>query len=313
MPNKDYYSILGVNKGATEKELRQAYRRLARKHHPDVNPGDKAADAKFKEINEAYEVLSDADKRKKYDRYGDKWQYADQFEAQRQGSARFDFGGNNFDLSDLVGNIFRSGSSRQPGYARRPRPREYAAEVSLEEAFRGTTRLIDVGRAEICDTCNGDGRIAGAVCHVCGGDGLVERAQRLEVKIPAGVRDGSRIRVASSGGEVYLRASVQPHGRFERKGDDLYTDVSVPMTDAILGGEVGVPTLAGKQVMLKVAPLTQNGRLIRLTGLGMPHMEGSGKGHLYARVKIVLPETLSDRERELFEELRSLQQEKVGT
>ncbi len=336
MAAQDYYSILGVKRGASDKEIRHAYRRLARKHHPDVNPGDKAAEARFKEINGAYEVLSDPEKRKKYDKYGDKWQYADQIEEmqRRSGGARwfrFEPGGaagagGTFDMSDLFGegadlgsvfgNIFRGfGGARRRAPAR-PRDIEHRVEVTLEEAYRGSTRTLQMESQEPCRTCGGTGQVTGAVCHVCRGSGTTVRPRRLEVKIPAGVRQGSRVRIAGEGapgssggrkGDLYLLISVRPHDRFERRGDDLYTDVEVPLTDAVLGGEVEVPTMKGK-VMLKVPPLTQNGKAFRLTGQGMPHLGKDGKGDLFARAKVRLPEKLSDGEKKLFEELRSLEQ-----
>lgn len=317
---RNYYDILGVPRTASEKEIRKAYRRLARKHHPDVNPGDKAAEARFKEINAAYEVLSDGEKRRKYDRYGDKWQYADQFEqARRQSAGRwsfgpggtFDFGDVNLggDLGDLLGGIFRGFGGRSG--RRRGRDVQQPVEVTLEEAYHGTSRVLQMEREEPCATCHGQGQVAGAICHVCRGAGATVKPRRLEVKIPPGVRDGSRVRVAGEGGagpagtgDLYMVVSVRRHERFERRGDDLHTEVDVPLTDAVLGGEVPVPTLTSR-VMLKVPPLTQNGRSFRLGGLGMPHLSGSGKGDLYARVKVKLPDQLSDREKKLFEELRA--------
>jgi DnaJ-class molecular chaperone len=189
-------------------------------------------------------------------------------------------------------------------------------EVTLEEAYHGTARVLQMEREEPCATCGGQGQVAGAICHVCRGAGAIVKPRRLEVKIPPGVRDGSRVRVAGEGGvgpagtgDLHLVVSVRPHERFERRGDDLYTDVDVPLTDAVLGGEVQVPTMTSR-VMLKVPPLTQNGRNIRLSGLGMPRLGGNGKGALYARVKVALPQELSPEERELFEKLRAMQ--KVG-
>jgi DnaJ-class molecular chaperone len=324
MATQDFYSTLGVSKGSSEKEIRQAYRRLARKHHPDVNAGDKGAEARFKQINAAYEVLSDAEKRRKYDRYGDKWQYADQIEEMqgRPGSRTFRFGdgGISFDLGDLsgvgdrggVGSIFESFFSG----ARRRRPRrgsnvEQRVEVTLDEAFHGATRTLELVTQERCATCGGTGQIAGAVCHLCQGSAVTTKPRRLEVKIPPGVDNGSRVRIAGEGqagaggprGDLYLIVSVQKDPRFERKGSDLYVNVDVPLTDAVLGAEVEVPTITGK-VALKVPPLTQNAKAFRLANLGMPRLKGQGRGHLYARVRVMLPEKLDDRERELFEQLR---------
>jgi len=322
---RDYYQVLGVPHNASDKDIRKAYRRLARKHHPDVNPGDKSAEARFKEINAAYEVLSDTDKRRKYDRYGDQWQYADQIDqAQSQSAGRWSFGrGGTFDpgdinlsgdLGDLFQGIFR-GFGRRPG-RQRGRDLQQPVEVTLEEAYHGTARVLQMEREEPCATCGGQGQVAGAICHVCRGAGAIAKPRRLEVKIPPGVREGSRVRVAGEGGvgpagagDLYLVVSVRPHDRFERRGDDLYTEVEVPLTDAVLGGEVQVPTMTSR-VMLKVPPLTQNGRSFRLNGLGMPRLGGNGKGDLYARVKVALPQELSPEQRELFEKLRAIQ--KVG-
>jgi DnaJ-class molecular chaperone len=319
---RSYYDILGVVRNASDKDIRKAYRRLARQHHPDVNPGDKAAEARFKEINAAYEVLSDPQKRRKYDRYGDQWQYADQFEeAQRQSAGRWSFGrGGGFDpgdmnlggdLGDLFQGIFR-GFGRRPG-RQRGRDVQQPVEVTLEEAYHGTARVLQMEREEPCATCGGQGQVAGAICHVCRGAGAIVKPRRLEVKIPPGVREGSRVRVASEGGvgpagtgDLYLVVSVRPHERFERRGDDLHTEVEVPLTDAVLGGEVQVPTMTSR-VMLKVPPLTQNGRNFRLRGLGMPRLGGNGKGDLYARAKVVLPQDLSPEQRELFEKLKAMQ------
>ena len=326
MAGKDYYATLGVKRGASEKEMRQAYRRLARKLHPDVNPGDKVAEERFKEINAAYEVLSDADKRHKYDLYGDQWQYADQIEeAQRQGGQQWSrrsgpsAGFQQFDLGDLgdLGEAFGGLFGRGRARSRRGEDVQHATKVTLEEAYHGTTRVLQLQTEEPCATCGGSGRLVGAVCHVCQGAGVFLRPKRLEVKIPAGVSDGSRVRVAGEGrpgrdgrrGDLYLVISVRPHGRFQRKGDDLHTEVEVPLLDALLGGEVEVPTLKGKAV-LKIPSPTQNGRVFRLAGMGMPKLGASGQGDLFVRVKVALPTELSPQERELLEKLKTMQ--KVG-
>ena len=324
MASKDYYAVLGVPKGASQKDIRQAYRRLARQYHPDVNPSDKASEAKFKQINNAYEVLSDAEKRRKYDRYGDQWQHADQIEEMQRRAGGRAFrpgdGGVAFEVGDLSGQglgdlgsvfetFFGGGRQRTP---RRPRNIEQPVEVTLEEAFHGTARTLQLAAEEPCATCHGEGRIAGAICHVCQGSGAVARARRLEVKIPAGVDTGARVRIAGEGqpgasgarGDLHLVVSVRRDPRFERKGSDLHTDVEAPLTVAVLGGEVEVPTLTGK-VALKVPPLTQNGNVFRLAGLGMPSLKGAGRGSLYARLRVKLPDKLDDTERKLFEELRA--------
>jgi molecular chaperone DnaJ len=325
---KSYYDVLGVKRDASEKEVRAAYRKLARKHHPDVNPGDKAAEARFKEINSAYEVLSDQEKRRKYDKYGDRWEYADQIEqAQRArgGNVRFTSGNGGFqeftinDLGDIEGmgdlggvfsQLFRRGGGARTAAPARGADIQQAVEVTLEEAYHGTARTIEMLTAEPCSTCGGSGEIAGAVCHTCRGAGAVQRPRRIEVKIPAGVATGSKVRVAGEGqegrggkkGDVILNVGVRPHQRFERRGDDLHEEVDVPLTAAVLGGEAEVPTIAAK-VMLKVPPLTQNGRVFKLAGLGMPRLHKQGKGDLYARVRVKVPEQLSDEQRTLFEQL----------
>ncbi len=297
MVGKDYYSILGVNRDANEREMKQAYRRLARRYHPDVNPGDKSAEAKFKEINEAYEVLSDKEKRQKYDQFGDQWQYAEQFaKAGWQQAPSWDFspggGSTTFhfvqgDLDSIFDDLLQGGGAktvRQRVHPKRGQNIEHPVEVTLEEAYHGTKRIVSLGSGE-----------------------------QLEVKIPPGVKDGSRVRVAGKGmpdsgrtrGNLYLITSVKPHPLFERRGDDLHVEVAVPLTVAVLGGEVQVPTPKGKLV-LKIPPETQNGYAFRLTGQGMPHLGNSSHGNLLAKVKVVLPTNLSPQEKELFKQFSQL-------
>ena len=296
----DYYDILGVTRSADEKEIRQAYRRLARQHHPDVNPGDEEAAERFKTINAAYEVLSDADKREKYDRYGDRWEQAEHFEQQGGGDFSQFFHGGNFGghgpagftfstggatLSDLLGGLGGFGSDLGGGRGERfrSRPADVPVEITLEEADHGTTRLVNLP----------DGR-------------------RLEVKIPAGIADGGRVHISagngaagnSAGGEFNLLVTVLPHGRFERKGDDLTTTVDVPLLDAVLGGKATVKTLRG-QIELTLPPETQNGRRFRLAGQGMAKLnDPESRGNLYAEINVSLPTNLTDEQRHLFEQLR---------
>jgi molecular chaperone DnaJ len=290
MAGKDYYQILGVSRNASEKEIKQAYRRLARKHHPDLNPNDKSAEARFKEINAAYEVLSNPEKRKKYDQFGEQWEYADQFaKAGGQERVRWGFGkgGATFEYGDLseFGNIFSSlfGDSGMGSRMRRGPQRgqdiESLIEVSLEEAYHGSKRIIQFQTAEPCTACGGTGRVGNRVCTICNGTGGKVIPKRLEVKIPAGVRDGSRIRIAG--------------------------EVSVPLATAMLGGEVGLPTLNGN-LSLKIPAETQNGKVFRLAGKGMPKLGNSDYGSMFAKVKVVLPTNLTEEERKLFEKLRSL-------
>ena len=323
MAGKDYYSILGVNRDASEREIKQAYRKLARKYHPDVNPGDKSAEARFKQINEAYEVLSDKEKRQKYDQFGDQWQYADQFAQagwqqapfrnfSQGGTTRVHFGEG--DLGSLFDDLLQGfRSSRRQARPRRGQDIEHPVEVTLEEAYHGTTRTLSLGVEEPCSACRGTGRIQNLPCSVCRGSGVVSRVKRIEVKIPPGVRDGSRVRIAGKGrpgyggtsGDLYLVVSVKPHRLFQRTGDDLYVEAQVPLTVAMLGGEIQVPTLKGK-LALKIPPETQNGRAFRLAGQGIPHLGNSSRGDLLAKVNIVLPTNLSAKEKELFKQLKEL-------
>ncbi|MFN7917053.1 MAG: DnaJ C-terminal domain-containing protein [Vicinamibacterales bacterium] len=330
MEFKDYYSTLGVQKGATEKEIKQAFRKLARKYHPDVNPGDKAAEAKFKEINEANEVLSDPDKRRKYDELGANWRAYEQAGpagagnpfsqgawnvnfggGQRPGGGgsyrtvtpdemneMFGEGGNPF--SDFFQTFFGgSAGSQQEDTGRRGRGRgrgakagrdvEQEMELSLENAFHGTELHLSVKH---------DGH-----------------ARTVKVRIPAGVGDGSRVRIAGEGeigsgggksGDLYLRIRLAPHAKFERKGRDLYTRVHVPLTTAVLGGEAEVTTLAGKTLRLKVPATTQNGQTFRLKGHGMPATNRPESGDLYATVEVQLPKSLTPDQRRHYEALAEI-------
>jgi DnaJ-class molecular chaperone len=319
MEFKDYYSTLGVSKTATDKELKQAFRKLARKYHPDVNPGDKKAESQFKEINEAYEVLGDPSKRKKYDELGANWRMYEQTEAQRgpnpfaggggQGGFRTmtpeemeELFGDQNPFSDFFTTFFGGqphggggfgGESRRTargGARSRTRPGrdvEHEIELTLEEAYHGTTRRLSLKH---------DGH-----------------ARTVDVRIPAGVGDGSRVRVSGEGeqgvggaaaGNLYLRVRLAPHPLFERKGRDLYVTVTLPVHTAVLGGEAEVPTLTGKTVRLRIPQATQNSQVFRLKGYGMPAIgKPDDKGDLYARVEVQLPTELSDAEREHWEAL----------
>jgi DnaJ-class molecular chaperone len=332
MEYKDYYKILGVERGASADDIKKAFRKLARKYHPDVNPGDKKSEAKFKEINEAYEVLSDPEKRKRYDTLGPNWQ--EQFGPSANGAWRtYNFGGRaanqgfDFDptgsgFSDFFEMLFgRAGMARggtggagmRSDFRRRAGDDiEQPVEITFQEAYTGATRTFNIQSSEVCPSCQGTGELNNRLCSTCGGSGAVPRNKRIQVKIPAGVDNGSKIRVAGEGqpgigggprGDLYLVISVKPDAVFERKGDDLYEDVDVELVTAMLGGEVPVPLPDGKKLLLTIPPETQNGRVFRLAGKGMPRLRGEGSGNLYARVRVVLPTHLTAKERALFEEL----------
>jgi curved DNA-binding protein len=329
MEFKDYYQTLGVAKTASDKELKQAYRKLARKHHPDVNPGDKSAEARFKEINEAYEVLGDPEKRKKYDELGANWRMYEQAQQQGQGfPGGSPFGGpggawninmggpgggyrtmTEEEMHDLFGNedpfsdFFKTffgggGATREGGRARQGRtPRtqkgrdiEHEVELTLEEAYHGATRRISIKQ---------------------GG-----HARSVDVRIPVGVKDGSRVRAAGEGesganggasGDLYLRVRIKPHPVFERKGTDLHAKVAVPVTTAVLGGEAQVPTITGS-VRLKIPETTQSGQVFRLKGHGMPSVgKPDDRGDLYATVEVQLPRSLTKEQRQHYETLAKLE------
>lgn len=318
---KDYYDVLGLGKTASDKEIKAAFRKLARKYHPDVNPGNKSAEEKFKEINQAYEVLSDPEKRRKYDQYGEHWEHADRFAGANASGGRqtppgYDFSGFNFGnegFSDIFDQILHR---RQGGRGRRATGHdlEQPVEVTLEEAMGGTSRLLNLQSQESCPTCGGTGQLQKAVCPTCQGVGSLPHTKQLEVRLPAGMRTGSRIRMAGQGGtgpgggppgDLYLVVTVHPHPQFERQDDDLLTAVPVPLPTAVLGGTVTVSTLKGR-LELKIPPETQNGRVFKLAGQGLPHLGKSGRGDLMAKVSVILPIKLSSEERALFEKLREM-------
>ena len=307
MASKDFYQTLGISRTASDKDIKQAYRKLARKYHPDVNPGNKSAEEKFKEINNAYEVLSDPEKRKKYDQFGDKWQYADQFAGAQGnpfgGASGFrNAGGNNssyqyVDMSDMgdLGELLKGFTGGFGGRGRTSRPKQgrdidTSTDITLEEAYNGTTRLIQ-------DTSG----------------------HRIEVKIPAGVKNGQRIKVAGKGepglasgpsGDLYLAVSILEHPVFHLTGNDIHVEIPVPLADAILGGEASVPTPKGKNLALKIPAETQNGKVFRLAGQGMPEIGKDARGDLFAKVKVILPENLTEREKELFKQLKEARQKR---
>lgn len=332
MDFKDYYGTLGVAKTATDKEIKQAFRKLARKHHPDVNPGDKSAETRFKEINEANEVLGDPAKRKKYDELGANWRMYEQAGAPggpgagpQGGGWDVHFGGGPgagpggfrtmseeemrgmFGDADPFSDFFHAFFGGSPGPmsehtgrrgrgarargSREGRDVEQEIMLGLDDAYHGAMRRLSLKH---------DGE-----------------ARTVDVRIPAGVGDGSRVRIPGEGepgaggarsGDLYLRIRLAPHPSFERKGGDLYTQVAVPLTTAVLGGEAEVRTLGGKVVRLKIPPATQHGQVFRLKGHGMPAIgKPDDHGDLYATVGVELPRTLSPEQRTHFEALQKLE------
>ncbi|HEV2556563.1 MAG TPA: molecular chaperone DnaJ [Bosea sp. (in: a-proteobacteria)] len=344
MSKRDYYEILGVSKTASEAELKSAFRKLAMQCHPDRHPGDTAAEAKFKELNEAYQVLSDGQKRGAYDRYG--------HQAFEQGG-----GGGNPDFSDFMSDIFdsffgdaRRGGPRSANGRERGADLRYNLEIGLEDAFAGKNASIRVPTSIACEVCSGTGAKPGSKsrqCPTCGGHGKVRASQgffsvertcptcagrgeiiddpcrncqgagrvtrdrTLSVNIPAGVEDGTRIRLAGEGeaglrggpaGDLYIFLSIQPHAIFQRDGADLFCRVPIGLVQAALGGEIEVPTLTGEQARVKIPEGTQTGKQFRLKGKGMSVLRSREVGDLYIQVVVETPQKLTARQRELLQE-----------
>ena len=355
---KDYYEILGVKKGASDAELKKAFRKLARKYHPDVNPSDKTAETKFKEMNEAYEVLSDPKKRQQYDQFGHAAFDAGfgqgagpgpgrGFEGFSQGADFFRSGGG-AGFEDIFGNIF--GNRARPSGPAKGEDITYSVEVDLEDAIFGRTMQVDLQREVTCSTCNGSGSQPGtsrktcptcmgsgsitqgkgfmqfaqpcptcrgegtinpSPCRTCGGNGVVQKTERINVKIPPGVDNGSKVRVAGMGGagerngpagDVYIVTKVRPHGYFERKGDNLYSEAKVTVKEAAFGDKIEIPTVDGT-VWLTLPQGVQTGQQLKLKGKGVPHLGGGGVGDHYVTIKVVTPTGLSERAKELLRDV----------
>jgi molecular chaperone DnaJ len=356
---RDYYEVLGVNKDASEAEIKKAFRKLARKYHPDVNPGNKTAEHKFKEMNEAYEVLSDAKKRQQYDQfghaafgggYGPEAGPGPGFGGFRPGT-EYSGGGNFEGFGDIFGDLF--GQRGRPRGPLKGEDTTYAVEVDLEDAIYGKTMQVDLRRevtcttcggsgaqpgttrrtcptckgsgrisqgrgfmqiAQPCPTCRGEGTINPNPCRTCGGRGIVSKSERINVKIPPGVDNGSKIRVAGMGGpgeqggppgDVYIITKVRPHPYFERRGDNLYSEAKITVKEAALGDKIEIPTVDG-MVSMTVPPGVQTGQQLKLKGKGVPHLGGGGVGDHYVTLKVVTPTGLGEREKELLRELDRL-------
>jgi molecular chaperone DnaJ len=344
----DYYKILGVPRGASDEEIKKAYRKLARKYHPDLNPGSKDSEAKFKELTEANEVLSDAQKRKNYDTYGDP---AGPPTVGPQGFTFEDGGGFGGAFEDLFRGFGGRGGRTRGG----PKPGEdtqHSVRIGFKEAFHGTKLSLSLQRSETCRACQGSGELPGsrpttcatcngrgyleegggffrtrqecpacggsgkkaAPCPTCAGRGRVPKGETVTVAIPAGVEDGTRLRVAGKGeagrrgggpGDLYLQIQVEPDARFERRGPNLYLDLPISFSEAALGTKVEIPTPDGHST-IRIPPGTQSGANLRLKGVGMPIPGSSQRGDLFARVKVVTPKLEDERSKELLRELAEL-------
>ncbi len=357
---KDYYGVLGLERNATEAQIKTAFRAKARQFHPDTNRDDPNAEERFKEVNEAYEVLSDPEKRRMYDRFGEDWQrYRDagidpddtsfgqsrgrtvyrnpsagadeDFEQWFTGNGSpggswewsqdggFREGGGRFSdfFNLLFGNEERDGrTTSRPGRPTRGTDLEVKAEITLREAFEGTNRKLTLQTPEVCKTCNGLGTARGTTCPTCNGTGQVSKTRTLEVRIPQGVRSGSRVRIAGQGspginggpnGDVYLLIDVIPDSRFSVDGRNIRTTAQVPLYTALLGGETIVQTLDGR-IALRIPEGTQNGRVFRLKGKGMPASGKQAAGDLLVTVQVELPTNLTAEEKQKIAELQGMRQ-----
>ncbi len=349
MSKRDYYEILGVSRSATDREIKMAYRKLAVEYHPDKNPGDAEAEEKFKEAAEAYAVLSDGDKRTRYDQFGHDG-------VRGAGGAGFDPGFTNIeDIFDLFGfgDVFGGGRQRRSSVQRGADLR-YDLQITLEEAATGKDEKLEIPRLETCEeckgkgaaegsspetcitcngngqtryqqgffsvmrtcpNCNGNGQIIKDPCKGCSGAGRIESKKELEVKIPAGVETGSRLRIGAEGeagvgggpnGDLYVVIHVAEHDLFERQGANLYTSAPVSFAQAALGAEIKVKTLNGEED-LKIPAGTQTGTVFRIKEKGMPSLSGSGQGDLYVAVTLITPKTLSSEQRKLLEQLAEIE------
>ncbi len=367
--NSDYYELLGVPRKASAKDIRTAFRKLARKYHPDLNPGDKSSEEKFKQLQEAYDVLSDSKKRQMYDQYGF---YSDNLPPGGPGASggagggqdvNFDFGGFDFgggsgagtsgggNFRDLFSQFFSGGRGsaamepeQEPGG-----DLEYQIEIDFWDAVRGAVKKLTITRLDTCETCHGTGAVGSpqtctachgtgtiqqtgkmrfnvpctrcggtgklrTACKTCGGGGRVRRTESIDVRIPAGVADGGRVRVPGKGnsgtmgapaGDLYLRVVVRPHEFFERRGDDLYTKIPVTVPEATLGAKIEVPTVDGRS-LVRIPPGTNSGKTLRLKEKGVPSARNGARGDQYVEIQVVVPPPTDERVRNLMKELESV-------
>ena len=363
----DYYELLGVPRKATAKDIRAAFRKLARKYHPDLNPGDKAAEEKFKQLQEAYDILSDTKKRQMYDQYGF---YSDNppsgdYGAGAGGAAgnvNFDFSGFDFgggagssggsSFRDLFSQFFggRGGRSATEEEAEEGGSLEYQLEIDFWDAVRGGVKKLQITRLDACETCHGTGAVgtpqvcpacngtgtiqqnAGKMrfnvpctrcggtgklrtaCKTCGGEGRVRRTETIDVRIPAGVASGGRVRVpgkgnagtmGAPGGDLYLVIEVKPHPFFERRGNDIYAKVPVTVSEATLGAKIEVPTIDGR-ALVRIPPGTNSGRTLRLREKGVPSARNAARGDQYVEIQVVVPQPTDERVRNIMKELETV-------
>lgn len=361
MAKRDYYEILGISKTADDKEIKQAFRKLAKQYHPDLNPDNKEAEAKFKEINEAYEVLSDADKKAKYDQFGHA--AFDQNQGFGGGAGYGDF---NDIFGDIFGDFFGGGSGFGGARAQRTGPKagsdlKIKLDITFEEAAFGTKKDIKISRIEkcntcdgtgakkgtnkktcptcsgagsvktvqrtpfgqfastkTCSTCNGTGEVVEEPCTACNGSGKEKKSRKLSINIPAGVDTGSVIPLRGEGnhgerggpaGDLYVYLNVKEHELFERDGNDVWCEIPITFTKAVLGGNIEVPTIEGK-VKYDIPEGTQTGTVFRLKNKGIKNLRGSGKGDQYVRVKVTVPKKLTDKQKSLLQQFAAEMGEK---
>lgn len=357
MAKRDYYEVLGVQRGASDAEMKSAYRKLAMQYHPDRNPDNPDAEAKFKELNEAYDVLKDEQKRAAYDRFGH-----DAFEGGMGGpGAGAGFGGAGFGgFADIFDEMFGDFMGGRRGAGRRGSDLRYNMSITLEEAFKGKQAEIHIPSSVQCEECKGSGAEKGSepvtctTCHghgkvraqqgfftiertcphcggngtriekpckTCGGSGRTQKEKTLSVNIPAGVEDGTRIRLSGEGevgprgtppGDLYLFLSIAEHPIFKREGADIYCRVPLPMTTAALGGQIEVPTIEGGRARINVTSGTQSGKQYRLKGKGMSVLRSPARGDQYVEVMVETPVNLTKKQRELLEEFAGEQNEKTS-
>jgi molecular chaperone DnaJ len=365
---QDYYELLGVARKASAKDIRTAFRKLARKYHPDLNPGDKSSEEKFKQLQEAYDVLSDSKKRQMYDQHGfysDNMPQGGPGRGAGDGDAdiNFDFGGFDFgggsgaagsgsSFRDLFGQFFSGGRGRA-GMEPEHEPGgdlEYQIEIDFWDAVRGAVKKLSITRMDTCETCHGTGAVGSpqtcnvcggtgtiqqtagkmkfnvpctrcggtgklrTACKTCGGEGRVRRTETIDVRIPAGVANGGRVRVPGKGnagtmgapaGDLYLRVEVKPHEFFERRGDDLYTKIPVSVPEATLGAKIEVPTIDGRS-LVRIPPGTNSGKTLRLKEKGVPSARNGARGDQYVEIQVVVPQPTDERVRNLMKELESV-------